>query len=298
MIKSTIQYSTSRNFSLITTFMFMWVAINFSPQLADVFGYVLILSVGILHGSNDLILIKKALSNKKLKMTLVLMVYLLVILTAAVLFYKWPLMALTSFVLFSAYHFGEQHWANRVKGNAWAVRFFFFCYGMAILLLLFFCNFEDTSAVIFDITQYSLPENTFLNGLVFFGIISIALGSYLVHPDYVKKKSLEELFYFLLFFLLFKAASLIWGFAVYFVLWHAIPSLNDQIKYLHGELNIKTVLSYVRESLLNWLVALLGLTLMYFVFKDDDSVFITIFFSFLAAITFPHVLVISKIYKQ
>ncbi len=276
----------------------MWVAINFSPQLADVFGYVLILSVGILHGSNDLILIKKVLSNKNTKMTAVLSVYLLVILTAAVLFYKWPSMALTSFVLFSAYHFGEQHWAHRVEGSVWASRFFFFCYGMAILLLLFFCNFEETRAVIYDIAQFNLTEKTLLNGLVFFGVISISLGSYLVDSDYVKQKSIEELFYFLLFFLLFNAASLIWAFAAYFVLWHAIPSLSDQIKFLHGDVSFKSVLRYVRQSLFNWIVALLGLTLLYFVFKNDDSVFITIFFSFLAAITFPHVLVISNIYKQ
>ncbi len=191
----------------------MWVAINFSPQLADVFGYVLILSVGILHGSNDLILIKKVLSSKNTKMTSVLLIYLLVILTAAVFFYKWPLMALTSFVLFSAYHFGEQHWAYRVKGSAWASRFFFFCYGMTILLLLFFCNI--------------------LNGLFFFCVIIISLVIYMVDSDYVKQKSIEELFYFLLFFLLFNAASLIWAFAAYFVLWHAIPSLSDQIKFLY-----------------------------------------------------------------
>ncbi len=293
-----MENSKSRSFSLITTFVFMWVAINFSPALADVFGYILILSVGILHGSNDLFLIRKALAKRKPKLWAVLGVYLMVILMAAVLFYQLPFLALTSFVLFSAYHFGEQHWATKIQGNLWAVGAFYFCYGFTVLLLLFFCNFSDTSAVILDITHYTLPENIFSNGLVFFGILSLILGSYLLDKDYIKRRLIEELFYLLLFFLLFKAASLIWGFAAYFVLWHAIPSLKDQINFLHGEISTFSILKYLRESLFNWLVALLGLALMYFVFRDDDSVFITIFFSFLAAITFPHVLVISNIYKQ
>jgi len=298
LIKSNTNNSKSRSFSLITTFAFMWVAINFSPQFADLFGYMLILSVGILHGSNDLYLIKKSLVKKQPKLLVVIAIYLSVILGAALLFYQLPLLALTSFVLFSAYHFGEQHWASRLSGNRWMVSLFYFSYGLTILLLLFFCNFDDTAKVIVDITNFSLPENLLLNGLVFFGVVSIILGNHLLTIEFLKKKSVEEIFYLFLFFLLFKAASLIWGFAVYFVLWHAIPSLIDQIKFLHGDINTQTVRKYVLSSILNWIIALFGLAMMYFVFRNDDSVFITIFFSFLAAITFPHVLVISNIYKQ
>jgi hypothetical protein len=41
------------------------------------------------------------------------------------------------------------------------------------------------------------------------------------------------MFYLLLFTILFKSSSLIWGFAIYFVIWH-IPSIIDQIKFLNG----------------------------------------------------------------
>ena len=101
----------------------------------------------------------------------------------------------------------------------------------------------------------------------------------------------QELFLILLFALLFKMAALLWAFAIYFIVWHSVPSLIDQIRMLYGEANKINVIKYVKSSFMYWLISLIGLVLLYFATTYFKISFITIFFAFLAAITVPHVIV-------
>jgi hypothetical protein len=45
-------------------------------------------------------------------------------------------------------------------------------------------------------------------------------------------------------------------------------------------------------------MALVGLALFAFFFKDQEQLFLTLFFTFLAAITFPHVLVMHQLFHE
>jgi len=70
--------------------------------------YFLVISIGIIHGSNDIeILLKTSFwsSSKKLS----LLVYIGVVGVSALFYYLFPLVAIVLFILVSAYHFGEQH---------------------------------------------------------------------------------------------------------------------------------------------------------------------------------------------
>ncbi|RTY73207.1 hypothetical protein EKM05_03735 [Flavobacterium sp. GSP27] len=110
-----------------------------------------------------------------------------------------------------------------------------------------------------------------------------------------QKKRLE-LFYLVLFAILFKFSSLIWGFAIYFVLWHSIPSIINQIKFSNGSCFVSNFIAYCPVAGVYWLVSLVEMALLYFTFKEEQ-LFNTLFFSFLAAITFPHTLVITRIFR-
>jgi hypothetical protein len=46
-----------------------------------------------------------------------------------------------------------------------------------------------------------------------------------------------------------------------------------------------------------WLASIIGITIVFFIFKDD-TIFNAIFFSFIAAVTFPHALVINKMFDN
>jgi Brp/Blh family beta-carotene 15,15'-monooxygenase len=110
-----------------------------------------------------------------------------------------------------------------------------------------------------------------------------------------QKNLAVELLYLVVFTILFKVGSLIWAFAIYFIFWHSIPSLLDQTKFLFGGVSISNFKRYCKSAFLYWLISIVGIIVLYFVLKDY-KIFDSIFFSFLAAITFPHVFVIERMF--
>jgi Brp/Blh family beta-carotene 15,15'-monooxygenase len=119
---------------------------------------------------------------------------------------------------------------------------------------------------------------------------------YIRNEDF-KKFFFTELFYLLVFTIIFKVSSLIWGFALYFILWHSIPSIIDQIKFLYGNVSFTTFKLYFRSAFVYWIASLAGIAMLYIIFKDQ-KIFNALFFSFLASITFPHVFVIQKMFGK
>jgi len=72
----------------------------------------------------------------------------------------------------------------------------------------------------------------------------------------------------------------------------------DQMLYLHGHVNKKTFLTFVKKSFPYWLISILGLLVILFIFRNNLETSLAFFFSFLAAITFPHVLVIRRLNRN
>jgi Brp/Blh family beta-carotene 15,15'-monooxygenase len=101
----------------------------------------------------------------------------------------------------------------------------------------------------------------------------------------------------LVFALIFSSSGLIWGFAIFFIFWHSIPSMIDQIQFLYRDVTFGNFKLYFKSAFLYWIASLFGLTFLYFIFKDE-KIFNALFFSFLAAITFPHTLVILKMFGR
>jgi Brp/Blh family beta-carotene 15,15'-monooxygenase len=101
----------------------------------------------------------------------------------------------------------------------------------------------------------------------------------------------------LLILIVFSQLSLFYAFSVYFVFFHSIPSILEQTNYLYGNPNINTFKKYFISAFPYWVFAILGLFLFYLFFSEKFEFSLEIFFSFLAAITFPHVIVIYKMKK-
>ncbi|EIA08355.1 Brp/Blh family beta-carotene 15,15'-dioxygenase [Flavobacterium frigoris] len=287
------------NIAIVVSFFGLWMDSYFSTKLQVLSGFLFIFTFGILHGANDLLLIKtinpKKQSNSSLK---ILGSYLLVVLMGILLFYTIPALALLLFIIVSAYHFGEQQWQNLQNDFAkWILALFQLAYGFFILSLLFTFHPDEVQSIILNITRISILSSYFSMLLTISGIAFIGLSIYFYWKlEKIRKKLLNELFYLALFTIIFKSSSLIWGFAIYFVLWHSIPSIIDQIKFLNGNYSFKHFIAYCRAAGIYWLISILGMALLYFTFKEQQ-LFHALFFSFLAAITFPHALVITKMFR-
>ncbi|MGB5190179.1 Brp/Blh family beta-carotene 15,15'-dioxygenase [Robiginitalea sp.] len=289
-----------RNAMMVTTFFFLWLAIFFGETVEETLAFTLIFSFGILHGANDLeILRRKGWPDRKLKSGRnMLIAYVGFVILSALLFYLIPMLALVIFISFSAYHFGEQHWIRRQGKHLPLQKLLFFTYGLVVLFLLFYSHADEVSEVILGITGVSVPT-------IWFGrVLLVSLGLFVVilctnfFRSQLVRYALREFLLLGLFFLVFNTASLLWAFAIYFVVWHSIPSLADQLRLLYGTISLKSGLQYVKSSAVYWVGALVTLAVAFLVLKDSEFGYLPLFFSFLAAITFPHVLVITRLYGQ
>lgn len=218
---------------------------------------------------------------------------------AFVAFYFIPTLTLILFIAFSAYHFGEQHWEGRISSASSVVPILFqSSYGMLVLSILFYFNFKEVIDIIQVITgiriSLFLLSATLITAAV---VLATSVLFFISEKSSFKSDLVKEFFFLLLLSLIFKMSSLIWGFTIYFVLWHSLPSLYDQIKFIYGEVGKREILAYLKNAFPYWLVSLLGIAGSYFWLKES-VLFYAVFFSIIAAVTFPHALVITTMFNE
>ncbi len=283
-----------RNWTVVSTFFCLWLSTQLSPALQDVVAYSLILTFGVLHGANDLTLIA-SLRNESQGFVKSLLRYLAVVLLVSLVFVLSRVGTLILFIMISGYHFGEQHFGGNLKSISFERSMFFLSHGLTILFMIFYIKMNEVVPIVNEITGFSIGEAFYGYGLLGSASVFLVLLIYFVVRQQMQVNYIQELFMFLVLGIVFYIASLIWAFAIYFVFWHSLPSLRDQMHFLYGKVNKVTFLRYVKSSWWYWSAALVGLTLLYLILREKVDYFITILLYLLAVITFPHVLVMSKV---
>jgi Brp/Blh family beta-carotene 15,15'-monooxygenase len=290
-------------FSIIISFFSLWLCSFVSAENQLFIGFAFILSFGILHGSNDIFVLKKILfKNENFSFFKILLLYVLFILCCILLFYYFPIIILVLFILFSGYHFGEQQLIYLNNKSETSSNLFLqsyqTLYGLLILFLLFEFHNNEVILVISDISKFRLNPLVITYGLLIIVILFLVFSVQILKTNSNNRKLLlKELFYLIVFSIIFKVSSLIWGFTIYFVVWHSLPSIINQVSFLYGEFSFINFLKYFKTALPYWLISLFGLGMFYF-FSSELKLFNSLFFSFLAAITFPHVLVIYNMIRK
>lgn len=289
-----------KDVSIIMSFAGLWITSLFSGDIEVLAGFILIFSFGILHGSNDILLIDAIADTGNRKSFLkVLLIYILTVILAVITFYFLPILALILFILFSAFHFGEQHWEEILLGISNKISsLFYMVYGLLILTLLFVLNSEEVIEVIHAITGIFLGYDellfAFVINLSLFSILCLIL---IFNYKSLYKSILKEIFLLLILVIIFKVSTLIWAFAIYFIFWHSIPSLYEQVLFIHGSFTRSNFMKYCKNALPYWSISVMGILLVYFLFQDS-TIFYALFFSFIAAVTFPHAFVINKMFQN
>ena len=287
------------SFSIVSSFMGLWIT-SLLPEAFELFlGFILIFTFGMVHGSNDIMIVDKLSKKTNSTFFKILSTYLIVVSAAILIFYFIPVLALVLFILFSAYHFGEQHWEDVLSNLSLPLqKIFFFCYGLLILYLVFLFNVEAVIEIIYEITSLELND-IYASEVtqILFVILFLITGKAVYKKQIAIKSVLRELFSLLVFAIIFNSSSLIWGFTIYFIFWHSVPSLLDQITFIYGDLKKKSILKYVKAALPYWLVSLVGIALLFLIFKDEKH-FHSLFFAFIAAVTFPHAIVMLRMFSK
>lgn len=289
-----------KNIQLIFTFFTLWLSVFFSDGSENIAAFFFILSLGILHGANDIGVGVKTFethpffSNK----WALLLLYLISIGCVALLLFAIPSFTLLFFVLISGYHFGEQHWNTLAYRKRGILTAFFTSYGLLVFSILFHAHIIPVTAIIVDITGISLNP-LFFSYLVWVSF-AVTILIYLLFFRHLFSLSfaLKQLFYILLFSVVFNSTSLLWAFAIYFIFWHSLPSLVDQMNYLYGNTSIASLYSYIKESLLYWLAAVGSLMAYYFFLREYAVLDLSMFFAFLTALTIPHIVMMFFLKKS
>ena len=278
----------------MVTFLFIELVPLLSNSFIDFFWGFGVLTLGILHGANDLEIISKNFKGKSNHLFIKsILIYIAVVLVGVVFFFTLPALALLFFVLFSSYHFGEQHWEGRLKFQKWSA-LYYFTYGAFIFLVLFAFQYQETAQVIYQISSLHLPFSFFSLSLI---LTSLALLIQLFIQLDSRVTIVKELILLGLLALLFFKGTLLFGFGLYFVVWHSFPSLRSQIHYIYDTFDRSSFRNYIISALFYWVLALVGLFGTYFFLDISTGQYLSIFFSFLAAITFPHALVMERMFS-
>ena len=265
----------------------------------DILGFILILSIGVIHGANDLLIIKKYTRKNSLKSQISYFFYYLgLVFLGFVFFYLFPSIALLSFVLVSIYHFGEQHWeVSASKAEFVNVNRIYpiILHGLIFFVIVFMNNINIVNDVLLSFNTISL-NYTFLRILLI--VLFLIYMSLLLSSKSMRVYFADEFVFFILLFVLTLNSSLIFGFSIYFIFFHSILSIKDQVKYIYGDDNSEYIKKYLISALPYFILAILFLIGSYLFIDFESLDILPIMFTFLAAITFPHVIVIEKMYSS
>ena len=274
-----------------------------------VIALVLIVLIGIPHGANDHLLffnlINKRMDEKNNKSTLFFASYIGLILIYVGCWYLFPTFSLGLFILISIYHFGQSNLYISPIESKFVKLISIFLSGSFVLLTPIFAHIETALPVIQTISKnpYFLTISEELGNTlaISVGVLMIIHWVILMLSTQINfKNGLHEIMNVFLLFGLFYFSPLWIGFAIYFTLWHAIPSIEDQINFFKTTRENYNLGKYVREIFPFSLIALSGLLLAFQFSGDYISVNqgLALLFSFIAVITLPHMIMMDLLYLR
>lgn len=282
-----------QNFMMFVTFFLFWISIQFGEVVEDFLAYILVISIGIIHGANDLLILSTK-DKKDKRFIKNLIIYVSIIFFCVFIYFVSSFFAIVLFVLLSSFHFGEEHLGSKIKVNSIFNSIYFLAYGLFIFSLLFYQSLFDVDKIMIELTGTSFSKLQVEITLITSAIL-LFLGS--LYVIVIKKNDwmlfFKEFFYLVLLFLVFSTSSLILGFAIYFIFWHSIPSIIHQIEFISGDLNKKNILFYIKKALIYWVISIVGLLVLYQIVPQID-LFATVVFVILFAVTAPHTWVMHK----
>ena len=272
----------SRSLALLFGPVLLYYVLNyFSPNISNIVLYILLLlgliAVGIPHGAMDHM--TEALSKTK-RITLPFVIkYLGLMAMVYVLWVLSPGIAVFSFILYSAWHFGEtdtQEWGiySPLIGLCWGVLFF---------IGLFASHLPELNGVLSllgagAIDVYINSKDIYLASLA----LSFVIASY--------NKSMQWIF-LLAFLFLSQWMPLVISFGIYFIFHHSYKGWSH-LKQALGESDV--------SLFKNALPFNLGAMVLFFIFFLNPSATFeantSVFFVFISCISFPHIFCMHRFY--
>ena len=260
---------------------------------------LLILSIGISHGSLDHIKGKKLLKILGFKSSVVFYFgYIFVGLTTIIIWLLFPKLLLFLFLLIAAFHFGKEDSEFLNKRKNFELIYFFKGSLIIVAPLLFHKN--ETLSIFkslnFDITNSFLINNEIL---YFFILLSFISNIFLSLNKSFDAKSLLFMD-FLSILILNYFLNPVLAFTFYFCFLHSIRHSISLIKEINSNLK-KGLPIFIKKALPLTIITIVGYIFALYILNNynelSESIYKVIFIG-LASLTFPHILLEYLIEKN
>ena len=260
---------------------------------------LLILSIGISHGSLDHIKGKKLLKILGFKSSVIFYFgYIFVGLITILIWLFFPKFLLFLFLIVAAFHFGKED-SEFISKNKNSELIYFFKGSPVIVLPLLFHKNETLfifKSLNFDIAQNFLINNEILYLFIFLSLISNIVLS--LNRSFETKSLL--LMDFLSIIILNYFLNPVLAFTIYFCFLHSIRHSISLIKEINTNLK-KGFPIFVKKALPLTIISILGYIFALYILNNynelNDSIYKVIFIG-LASLTFPHILLEYLIEKN
>ena len=294
-----INFNHSFIFFLFCNIFSLITFVNNNLIISPLICFLLILSIGVSHGSLDNMKGKKLFEIFKINNFFIF--YLSYVSLAILIIFFWvilPSISLTLFLIVASYHFGKEDTSFLINNESFYDPLLFFLKGSLIVLAPMYFHFDET----INIFKFLLIENeafyNFLNfvetnKVLLFGIILSTLSNILLFvKNFELKKFTIFLDYFSILIINYYFSPLI-AFTFYFCFLHSIRHSITLIFELNRENLSLGIKIFLKKALpLTILTAIFCLISLYFLNNtySFDSSILKIIFIGLASLTFPHIL--------
>ena len=253
---------------------------------------VVMLSVGIPHGSVDHIIAFINPEARKFDSKLLFyIIYLSLIGINILLWIMSPLLGLLVFLIISCYHFGE----TQVIGyNPTDNKLLNFVIGANILLSLFLNNIFELQKILEVIPQFSNLDLTAYDSVLFLLISVVILMISIINFDIKRKVPLYAEITIL--YLIFFHTDLLTSFALYFGFCHSLPMLMLEFKEFKTDNFLKFYLKTLPFTIASIIFGFLLYQFNNDLFTSDNLILFV--FIVISSLTLPHVFIMRDFVKD
>ena len=253
---------------------------------------VVMLSIGIPHGSVDHIIAFINPDARKFDNKLIFyVVYLSLIVFNILLWVISPFLGLLVFLIISCYHFGE----TQVIGyNPTDNKILNFVIGANILLSLFLNNIVELQEILYILPQFASLDLSAFDS-VFFLLISVAILMLSIVNFEIKRK-VPLYAEITILYMVFFHTDLLTSFALYFGFCHSLPMLMLEFKEFKTDSFMKFYLKTLPFTILSIIFGFL-----LYQFNNDlltsDNLILFVFIV-ISSLTLPHVFIMKDFVKD
>jgi Brp/Blh family beta-carotene 15,15'-monooxygenase len=286
-------------FFLFSNFIFLLTLKIINFTLAPIICLLLILTIGVSHGSLDHTKGKKLLQILNIKgMYIFYLLYTLISISIIILWIFAPSTSLIIFLIVASFHFGKEDTKFLIEENSLLNQLLFFLKGSLIILAPIFFHFDETITIfryllIDNEAFYLTLEFIEVNNIIYTGILLSTFSSiYLFLKNFEIKKITIFLDFFSIIIINYFLSPLV-AFTVYFCFLHSIRH-SISLVYEIDKIDFKNGLKiFVKRALpltiLTAILCVIGLFLLNNSYDLDNSILKIVFIG-LASLTFPHIL--------